>query len=148
MSLKSILGASVVASTAAFQLALYQEELTGVAICSSDGALAKNFAASVSTDTPTRDEVVTTIFDFDLDTSIDSGIAYYDVTLNGFPYSAQAPLCEETQKSGDPCPLLPGHHQQISNSTNSVTGKLVTKITWRNNDNLEILCAQITTKTV
>lgn len=141
-----LLLASVV-SGASFPIALYREELTGVAICSADTALAKNFAASVSTDTPARDEVVTTIFDFDLESPINDGVAYYDVTLNGFPYSAQAPLCEETQKSNDPCPLLPGHHHQVSNSTNSVTGKLVTKITWRDIDDLEILCAQITTKT-
>jgi len=138
-------GAVVGASS--FPIALYQQELTGVAICSGDTSLAKNFVASVSTDTPTRDEVVTTIFDFDLEYPINDGVAYYDVTLNGFPYSAQAPLCDETQKSGDPCPLATGHHHQVSNSTNSVTGKLVTKITWRDIDDLEILCAQITTKT-
>jgi hypothetical protein len=136
-----------VVATASFPVALYQEQLTGTLVCSVDTALAKNFAVTVSTDTPAKDEVVYTTFDFDLDAPIADGVAYYDVTLNGFPYSAQAPLCDETQKSGDPCPLLAGHHHQVSNASNTVSGKLVTKITWRDIDDLEILCAQITTKT-
>jgi hypothetical protein len=134
-------------ASASYPIALYQEHLTGTSVCSADTALAKNFAVSISTDTPAKDEVVTTVFDFDLDAPITDGVAYYDVTLNGFPYSAQSSLCEETQKSGDPCPLLAGHHHQVSNATNTVSGKLVTKITWRDIDDLEILCAQITTKT-
>lgn len=130
-----------------YGVALYREHLMGTAVCSAPNALAKNFEVSISTDTPARDEVVTTVFDFDLDAPVDSGTAYYDVTLNGFPYSATASLCEEVAKTGDPCPLLVGHHHQVSNATSSVTGKLVTKITWKNMNDLEILCAQITTKT-
>ena len=121
--------------------------LTGVAICSSPNALAKNFVASVSTDTPAKGENVTTIFDFDLDAPITGGTANYAVTLNGFPYSASASLCEETQKSGDPCPLAAGHHHQASVATNSVSGKLSTKITWVDENLAEILCVEITTKT-
>jgi len=135
------------AVSALYALTHYYEQLTGVAVCSAPNALAKNLAVSVSTDTPAKDEVVFTTFDFDLDAPVVSGTAYYDVTLNGFPYSATAPLCQETQKSGDPCPLLPGHHREVSNATNTVTGKLVTKITWKDDANVEILCAQITTKT-
>jgi hypothetical protein len=119
----------------------------GVLVCSSPNALAKNFAVSISTDTPTKDEVVFTTFDFDLDAPILGGTAYYDATLNGFPYSASAPLCEETAKTGDPCPLTAGHHHEVSNSTNTVSGKLITKITWKDDAGAEILCAQITTKT-
>ena len=121
--------------------------LTGVAICSSPNALAKNFVASVSTDTPLKGENVTTIFDFDLDAPITGGTARYEATLNGFPYSASAPLCEETQKSGDPCPLAAGHHHEVSVATNSVSGKLATKITWVDENLAEVLCVEITTKT-
>ena len=128
-----------------FSMAL--NNLTGVSICSSSSALARNFAASVSTDTPAKGENVTTIFDFDLDAPIFGGTAYYAATLNGFPYSASAPLCDEVQKSGDPCPLAAGHHHQESVSTNSVSGKLITKITWNDESGAEILCAHITTKT-
>ena len=135
------------ATAALYALTQYKEHLTGVAVCSAPNALAKNLAVSVSTDTPAKDEVVVTTFDFDLDAPILSGTAYYDVTLNGFPYSATAPLCEETAKTGDPCPLAVGRHHEVSNATNTVTGKLVTKITWKDGAGAEILCAQITTKT-
>lgn len=133
--------------SAFYALALYREELTGTAVCSAPTALAKNFAVSVSTDTPAKNEVVFTTFDFDLEAPVVSGTAYYEATLNGFPYSASAPLCDETAKSGDPCPLLAGHHHEVSNSTSSVSGKLVTKIKWKDEVGTEILCAQITTKT-
>ena len=136
------------AVSALYALTHYHEQLTGSAVCSAPNALAKNLAVTLSTDTPAKDEVVVTTFDFDLEAPIVSGTAYYDVTLNGFPYSATAPLCEETQKSGDACPLLAGHHHEVSNATNTVTGKLVTKITWKDDAGAEILCAQITTKTV
>ena len=134
---------NVNASTA---LTVVAPAIGGAQACSDNGALAKNFVASVSTDTPTRDEVVTTIFVFDLEYPINDGVAYYDVTLNGFPYSAQAPLCDETQKSGDPCPLATGHHHQVSIAENTITGKLTTKITWTTETGQEILCAQITLK--
>ena len=133
--------------TAFYAVALYREHLTGTAVCSAPTALAKNFAVSISTDTPAKNEVVFTTFDFDLDAPVVSGTAYYEATLNGFPYSASAPLCDETAKSGDPCPLLAGHHHEVSNSTSSVSGKLITKITWKDDSDSEILCAQITTKT-
>jgi hypothetical protein len=124
------------------------QNLRGVTICSSAGALAKNFVASVSTDTPRKGQNVTTVFDFDLNAPITGGIVKYAATLNGFPYSATAVLCDDTQKSGDPCPLLPGHHHQESTSTNTVSGKLVTRITWLNEAGAEILCAEIATKTL
>lgn len=135
--------------TALYAVALYRssEHLTGTAVCSAPTALAKNFAVSISTDTPAKNEVVFTTFDFDLDAPVASGTAYYEASLNGFPYSASAPLCDETAKSGDPCPLLAGHHHEVSNSTNTVSGKLITKITWKDGADAEILCAQITTKT-
>ena len=61
-------------------------------------------------------------------------------------FTSQAALCDETAKSGDPCPLLPGHHHQESTTENTVTGKVVTQITWYDLDGAEILCAELTTK--
>lgn len=116
-------------------------------VCSSVNALAKNFVVSISTDAPTQDQNVTTTFDFDLDIPIPSGTAYYSATLNGLgPFTSQAALCDETAKSGDPCPLLAGHHHQESTTENTVTGKVVTQISWYDLDGSEILCAEITTK--
>ena len=130
-----------------YPVTVYNNTLSGATVCSSASALAKNLVVTLSTDTPIKGENVSTIFDFDLDAPITGGTAYYLATLNGFPYSSQAPLCDETAKSGDPCPLLVGHHHQVSTSENTVSGKLVVKITWNDPSGTEILCTQITTKT-
>ena len=130
-------------------VALYKEVLTGTSVCSSADALARDFTVSVSTDTPAKDENVTTTFDFTLDAPVTGGTAHYSATLNGFgPYTSDAPLCDEVAKSGDPCPLAAGHHHQESVSSASTTGKLVLTITWTSDTGAEILCAQVTTKTV
>lgn len=130
-------------------LVVYDPVLTGASVCSSVSALAKNFAVTLSTDTPTKGENVTTTFDFDLDTDITGGSAHYSATLNGFgPYTSDADLCAEVAKSGDACPLFAGHHHQVSTAESTVSGKVVTKITWTALDGTEILCTQITTKTV
>jgi len=117
-------------------------------ICSVPTSLATNFVATLSTDTPAQGQNVTTIFDFDLAAPVIGGTAYYSATLNGLgPFTSQSPLCEETAKSGDPCPLMPGHHHQESTTQNTVSGKVVTTITWNDQNGAEILCVVLTTKT-
>jgi len=138
----------VSASASAFPVAIYREELTGTAVCSSADALAHDFTVSLSTDTPTKGENVTTTFDFTLDAPVTGGIVYYAATLNGFPFTSSAPLCDEVAKTGDPCPLAAGHHHQESVSAATTSGKIVVKITWTSDSGQEILCAQVTTKTV
>lgn len=128
-------------------VALYKEVLTGTAVCSSADALARDFTVSLSTDTPAKGENVTTTFDFTLDAPVTGGTAYYSATLNGFPYSSSAPLCDEVAKSGDPCPLAVGHHHQESVAAATTSGKIVVKITWTSDSGQEILCAEVTTKT-
>jgi len=119
----------------------------GAVACSENGALAKNFVVTIDNDTPTQGEMVTTTFDFDLDAPISGGKAYYSVTLNGLgPFTSNAPLCAETEKTGDPCPLTIGHHHEVSTAENTVTGKVVTTITWMDPSCALILCAQIITK--
>lgn len=121
--------------------------ISSIKICSSVAALAKNFVASLSTDTPSQNQNVTTTFDFDLSDVIPTGTAYYSATLNGMgPFDSQAPLCDETAKSNDPCPLGIGHHHQESTTENTVSGKVVTTITWYDGFGSEILCAELTTK--
>jgi len=115
--------------------------------CVKAGDLAKNFVVTISNDAPSSGVNVTTTFDFDLDAVITGGTAYYSATLNGLgPFTSQASLCDETAKSGDPCPLGIGHHHQESTATNTVAGKVVTTITWKDQNAAEILCAVITTK--
>ena len=116
-------------------------------VCSSALALALNFVVSISTDTPTQGQNVTTTFDFDLTDAIPSGTAYYSATLNGLgPFTSQAALCDETAKSGDPCPMAAGHHNQQSTTENTVSGKVVTTLTWYDQDDNGVLCAILTTK--
>ena len=115
--------------------------------CSAADDLAKNFVVNISNDKPTKGEQVSTTFDFDLDAPITGGTAYYSVTLNGAgPYASNAPLCTETAKTNDPCPLAVGHHHEVSTTANTVTGKVVTTITWKDTSGTQILCARITTK--
>ena len=116
-------------------------------ICSSPNALATDFTVTLSNAKPTKGENVTTIFDFNLSEVVTGGIAKYAATLNGFPYTSTASLCDEVAKSGDPCPLAVGHHHQESMSAATTSGKIVVKITWTNQAGQEILCTQITTKT-
>jgi len=119
----------------------------GAVACSDNGALAKNFVVTISNDTPTQGEMVTTTFDFDLDAPITGGTAYYSATLNGLgPFASNAPLCDETAKTNDPCPLAVGHHHEVSTAENTVSGKVVTTITWEDPAGTLILCAQISTK--
>lgn len=120
---------------------------SGTRVCSSAEALATNFVVTISTDTPAQGQNVTTTFDFDLSSVVPSGTAYYSATLNGLgPFTSEANLCDETAKSGDPCPLDIGHHHQESTSTNTVSGKVVTQITWYDLYGSEILCAELSTK--
>jgi len=119
----------------------------GAVACSDNGALAKNFVVTIDNDTPKQGEKVTTTFDFDLDAPISGGTAYYSATLNGLgPFTSQAPLCTETAKTNDPCPLGVGHHHEVSTADNTITGKVVTTITWMDPAGALILCAQISTK--
>ena len=90
---------------------------------------------------------MTTEFVFDLAAPITGGTAYYSATLNGLgPFTSNAPLCDEVAKSGDPCPMAAGHHDQISKTTNTISGKVVTTITWYDQNDVGVLCALLTTK--
>ena len=131
----------------AFLASLLVASDSAATVCSSANALAKNFAVSIDNDTPAQGQNVTTIFDFDLDAPITGGTAYYSATLNGLgPFTSQAPLCDETAKTNDPCPLAVGHHHEVSTTENTVTGKVVTTITWYDQADNEILCTVLTTK--
>ena len=121
--------------------------LTSAQSCSTATDLAKNFVVTIDNDAPAQGKKVSTTFDFDLDAPITGGTAYYSATLNGLgPFTSQAILCDETAKTNDPCPLGVGHHHQVSTAENTVSGKVVTTITWYDNNDAQILCAILTTK--
>lgn len=124
-----------------------RSNFTTAVSCSDATDLAKNFVVTIDNDAPKQGEKVSTTFDFDLDAPITGGTAYYSATLNGLgPFTSQASLCDETAKTNDPCPLGVGHHHQVSTAENTVTGKVVTTITWYDTAGSEILCAVLTTK--
>jgi len=126
---------------------LRQQFVGAAESCSTAADLAKNFVVSIDNDAPAKGENVTTVFDFDLDAPITGGTAYYSATLNGLgPFTSTAALCEETAKTNDPCPLAAGHHHEVSSAANTVTGKIVTTITWEDESGAQILCAKITVK--
>jgi len=127
---------------------MLRQQFVGAAqSCSTAADLAKNFVVSIDNDAPAKGENVTTVFDFDLDAPITGGTAYYSATLNGLgPFTSTAALCEETAKTNDPCPLAAGHHHEVSSAANTVTGKIVTTITWEDESGAQILCAKITVK--
>jgi ML domain len=128
-------------------LILVNTTLGSAKSCTAAADLAKNFVVTIDNDTPAPDSYVTTTFDFDLDAPITGGTAYYSATLNGLgPFTSQAPLCDETAKTNDPCPLAVGHHHEVSVAQNTVTGKVVTTITWYDEAGTQILCAEISTK--
>ena len=62
------------------------------------------------------------------------------------PFASEAPLCDETAKTNDPCPLQAGHHNEVSKTQSTVTGKGVTTLTWYDQDGNGVLCAVLTTK--
>jgi hypothetical protein len=62
------------------------------------------------------------------------------------PFASEAPLCDETAKTNDPCPLQAGHHNEVSKTQSTVTGKVVTTLTWYDQDGNGVLCAVLTTK--
>jgi hypothetical protein len=62
------------------------------------------------------------------------------------PFASEAPLCDETAKTNDPCPLQAGHHTEVSKTQSTVTGKVVTTLTWYDQDGNGVLCAVLTTK--
>ncbi len=94
---------------------------------------------------PKAGDKVTTKFDFDLSKEITSGTASYKITLNGIPFPATVDdLCED-QAGGvkpDPCPMAVGIHNDLSESDfpSGVSGKIATTITWKDQDNEQILC--------
>jgi hypothetical protein len=81
---------------------------------------------------------------YDLKTPITGGIAKYSVTLNGIPFTPTTDdLCTQTV-----CPKSIGTYNESSSSLfpNSISGKIVSKIQWTNQDNLPVWCLESTFK--
>jgi hypothetical protein len=81
---------------------------------------------------------------YDLKSQITSGNVAYSVTLNYLPLPVtDKPLCGETT-----CPKPIGSYNETSKSTfpSGVSGKLITKIQWTNQNNQPVWCTEQTFK--
>jgi len=79
---------------------------------------------------------------YDLRSPITGGTATYSVSLNGIPFVPTVDdLCTQTA-----CPKNVGTYNETSKSTfpSGVSGKIVSKISWTNQDNQPVWCLEST----
>lgn len=95
---------------------------------------------------PLPNENTTLWIDYQLRTPIMGGTATYSLSLNGIPFSPTIEdLCTQTA-----CPKPIGIYNETSSSLfpEGISGKIVSKIQWTNQDNLPVLCQETTFKIV
>lgn len=81
---------------------------------------------------------------YDLKTPITGGTATYSVTLNGIPITPTVDdLCTQTL-----CPKSVGSYNETSNSIfpSGISGKIVSKIQWKNQNSEPVWCLESTFK--
>ena len=81
---------------------------------------------------------------YDLKSPITGGTATYSITLNGIPFPATVDdLCKQTD-----CPKQIGINNETSKSTfpSGISGKVVSKISWKNQDDQPVWCLESTFK--
>jgi len=79
---------------------------------------------------------------YDLKSSITGGTATYSFSLNGIPFTPTVDdLCTQTG-----CPKDIGSYNETSKSTfpSGVSGKIVSKIAWKNQDDQPVWCLEST----
>ncbi|NBR60513.1 hypothetical protein EB118_09715 [bacterium] len=89
-------------------------------------------------DTPIAGQNMTLWIDYTLKQDVTGGIAVYEANLNGIPYIETNSLCTQTE-----CPIVAGQHNESSISTfPNFVGKLMTVISWEDENSLPILCVR------
>jgi len=81
---------------------------------------------------------------YNLKSPITGGTATYSVNLNGIPFTPSVDdLCSQTV-----CPKETGFYNETSKSTfpTGISGKILTKIQWKNQDNEPVWCVETTFK--
>ena len=81
---------------------------------------------------------------YDLKSPITGGTASYSLSLNGIPFTPTIDeLCTQTV-----CPKEVGSYNETSHSTfpSGISGKIVSKIIWKNQDNNPVWCLESTFK--
>lgn len=105
-----------------------------------DQAVITGFGFSPSN--PLPDDLTELWVAYDLKSSITSGSAKYSVTLNGIPFPATIEdLCTQTS-----CPKDLGIYNETSHSTfpSGISGKIISKIQWENQDKQPVWCLETT----
>ncbi len=119
--------------------------LSSVKQCSGVTGRATITSLTAVPDTPLPGDNYTLSVVYDLPTpAITGGTAAYSATLNYIPvYSQSYPLCEQTS-----CPKNVGTNTETSVTTvpSGVSGKLVTKVQWTDQDNNPVWCVETTFK--
>ena len=79
---------------------------------------------------------------YDLKSALTDGTSTYSFTLNGIPFPATVDdLCTQTD-----CPKEVGTYNETSKSTfpSGISGKIVSKIAWTNQDKQPVWCLETT----
>jgi hypothetical protein len=82
---------------------------------------------------------------YDLKSTLTSGTSTYSFTLNGIPFPATVDdLCTQTE-----CPKEIGFQNETSKSTfpSGISGKIISKIQWTNQEKQPVWCLETTFRT-
>lgn len=112
--------------------------------CGTSGDLATYLSGSFFPTPPAPGENSTLSFTYDLSTEITGGTATYSTTMNFVPFPPSTEdLCTQTA-----CPILPGVNTETSTSAfpTGISGTIVIKIQWADQNSNPILCVQTTFK--
>lgn len=107
-----------------------------------DQAVIKGFGFSPSS--PVAGDPTELWVAYDLKSAITGGTATYSLSLNGIPLTPTVDdLCTQTS-----CPKEVGTYNETSKSTfpSGVTGKVLSKIQWKNQDDQPVWCLESTFK--
>lgn len=129
----------------ALLVSLWSSDLSTLRDCSNDMGLFTMISQGFSPEPPIPGQDATLWFYYQVPDGLNvtAGTAKYSITFNGIPFTPTVEdLC--TQVS---CPLVPGIYNLSSTSQfPSVSGKIVSKIQWYNEDSSLLLCSELTEK--
>lgn len=113
--------------------------------CSSGNGLFTMISQGFSPEPPVPGQDATLWFYYQVpdNLTVTAGTAKYSITFNGIPFSPTVDdLCTQVD-----CPLVPGIFNLSSTSQfPSVSGKIISKIQWYNEDASLLLCSELTEK--
>ena len=114
--------------------------------CSSGTSTFKFVSASLTPDpvVPGQDTALSISMEIPSGTSIESGTSTYSISLNGIPFPGTTdPLCSQVT-----CPLVGGPYSNttISQFPSGVSGKIVTKMVWKDDSNVQLYCLEVSVR--